>query len=357
MIRRLIKSGMAAGLRFTGILPVLINRKRRNAHRDGSAVILMYHRVLPAGDGDVDESWEKVRSLPGIVVSPEIFEKQVHHLTSHYRLLSLSDLVTRLESGQSPPEKSVVITFDDGWRDNYEYAFPILKRFRAPATIFLSTGYIGTDQVFWPEKIIQAVTVARESNAEAGKAETIAHPEVQRAMADCLTVDSSNIVTALDRLVNLLKTADVSLREQIINLLPADSDHHFRVMVNWDEITEMAGQGVEFGAHGVNHDILTEIDREHQRHEIEQSCAVLRQKVSPAVLTFAYPNGNYDDSIRRMVIDAGARCAVSTAPGISSLASDRYALPRINVHDGVSKGVLAPFSRSLFDAHIHRVFG
>lgn len=357
MIRRLIKSGTAAGLRFTGILPVLINRKRRNAHPDGSAVILMYHRVLPSGDSDVDTPWTKVRSLPGIVVTPTTFEKQVHHLSTHYHLISLGDLVIRLESGQSPPDRSVVITFDDGWRDNYQYAFPILKRFRAPATIFLSTGYIGTEQVFWPEKIIQAVTVARESGADDSKVATIADPVIRRALAESLTVGSPDIVPALDRLINLLKTADHNLRDRITNLFPADGDHSVRVMLNWDEIQEMAEHSIEFGAHGVNHDILTEIDGEHQRREIEQSCAVLRHKLSPPVLTFAYPNGNYDGSIRRQVVDAGARCAVATIPGISSSASDRYALPRVNVHEGVSRGVLASFSPSLFDAHIHRVFG
>jgi peptidoglycan/xylan/chitin deacetylase (PgdA/CDA1 family) len=107
----------------------------------------------------------------------------------------------------------------------------------------------------------------------------------------------------------------------------------------------------------VNHEILTEIDPDLRRDEIERSLAELREQLNPPVLTFAYPNGNYDDSIRRLVINAGARCAVSTVPGIASPASDRYALPRVNVHDGVSRGAFTQFSPSLFDAHIHRVFG
>jgi peptidoglycan/xylan/chitin deacetylase (PgdA/CDA1 family) len=115
-------------------LALALHRLGRLVNRRDSIRILYYHSVSDA----------PVRSS----VSPAAFESQVEYLVRNgYHLLSLSEATQRLASGTAPPHKSVVITLDDGFQDNYEHAFPVLRRFGAPASIFLTVSYIGTDRL------------------------------------------------------------------------------------------------------------------------------------------------------------------------------------------------------------------
>ena len=110
--------------------------------------ILLYHRVL-----DIQKGGDFC-SLPGIIVSVNMFNQQMRYLSKNYNVISLDHLVDSLKNNSPLPKKGVVITFDDGWRDNYSFALPILKKYNLPATIFLTSGYIGTNKTFWPEQVM-----------------------------------------------------------------------------------------------------------------------------------------------------------------------------------------------------------
>src|SRR5262249_51726647 len=92
-------------------------------------------------------------------VAPEVFEKHMQFLQRCYSVMSLQELVNRATRGDVP-ERAVAITFDDGYRDNYEYAFPILKKYRLPATIFVATGAIGTGELIWHDRVFDAFRFA-----------------------------------------------------------------------------------------------------------------------------------------------------------------------------------------------------
>ena len=121
---------------------------RARARLDGSrAAILNFHRVLPA---------KRARALavePGMMLTPESFRRVLEALTGNFHLVSLSDLVTRILEQRPFPERACAITFDDGWRDNYDFAFPELERFEVPATIFVVTERVGTLGAFWPDEV------------------------------------------------------------------------------------------------------------------------------------------------------------------------------------------------------------
>ncbi len=102
----------------------------------------MYHRViLPKA--------LPYRLEPGMYVTPESFFTQMKFLEEYTHVIPLEELLEKLESGQPLKPRTVVITFDDGWRDNFTNAYPVLKALKLPATIFLPTSYIEEDKLFW----------------------------------------------------------------------------------------------------------------------------------------------------------------------------------------------------------------
>ncbi|MEX1034286.1 MAG: polysaccharide deacetylase family protein, partial [Cellvibrionaceae bacterium] len=118
--------------------------------------ILMYHRILPKTDP------RYAAEEPGMVVEPHTFEMHLEVLQRHFTLIPLGEWLSRRRNGQSLPPKSCALTFDDGWTDNYEYAFPILKRYKAPATLFAVSHMIGTNEMFWPNRLALLLRQPRE---------------------------------------------------------------------------------------------------------------------------------------------------------------------------------------------------
>ena len=117
----------------------------RSGWNNNKAVVLLYHRVLDdkAIPADID---------PGIYVTRTAFERQLQYISEHHEVLSLDSLLEWLNAERTTYRPPCVLTFDDGWIDNYEVAFPLLRRYGIPATIFLITDLVGTqDMVSWPQ--------------------------------------------------------------------------------------------------------------------------------------------------------------------------------------------------------------
>ena len=163
-MKKFIKTAVAGFMYYSGLLRFFVFLKRITTG-SGACIVLTYHRVIPPADCPArPEKWECYRSLPGIVVSPEMFAKQIEFIVKRYNVIPLMDLVGHLERGKRIPRRSAVITFDDGWRDNFVYAFPVLKKYQVPATIFLTTGFIGTTKLFWPERLISILSRKERAN-------------------------------------------------------------------------------------------------------------------------------------------------------------------------------------------------
>jgi peptidoglycan/xylan/chitin deacetylase (PgdA/CDA1 family) len=306
-----IKGVIAAAGHHLGLLDAygLVRRKLTKSQ----VAILMYHRVCPKRD-----SW----SLKPL--SPRNFEKQIEYFCRNYEILSLDKLAQCLQEGKPLPERAVVITFDDGYKDNYLYAYPILRKYRIPAAIFLVTGHIGNANLFWWDKVsyaVQHASVERLSLDELGSHSLRSRPDKSRA----------NLIVT-ERLKKLPDEKKNLLIDKLVQLsgveIPVDLGRD--LILSWDEVKEMSNGDVSFGAHSVIHPILTNMPLEQAKYEIIQSKKDIEEKLGQRVTAFSYPNGDFNAELVKFVKESAFTCAVTTSPSELITSKDSpYQLSRI----------------------------
>ena len=301
-----------AGARV-GLIDLLLARSRG---AEGRFQILLYHRVN-------DDKHPFFGGLPTAA-----FQEQMEALARWFHVMPLSEIVDRRGEGDLPA-RAVAITFDDGYRDNYDHAFSVLRRLGLPATIFLTTDFIGTGRRLWHDRL----------------ADTVAHTRLQTATCSGLSLDFAaphGRRDAFRALAARLRGLPDREKQQELDAIEAvlcaggdpggpSSDNDGRIMLNWDEIRAMSREGIAFGAHTATHAILTRISVDEARVEIERSRDALRANGVGDAMLFAYPNGRENDfnpSIQKLVREAGFRAAVSTVWGTNTAETDAYALRR-----------------------------
>jgi peptidoglycan/xylan/chitin deacetylase (PgdA/CDA1 family) len=353
MMRAVVKETLSNLVYRCGLLPVLGRREPSIP----SALVLMYHRVAPDDMAGLD-AWQRERSLPGIVVTPEVFDAQLAFLAKQYTPISIRQLTSHLESDAPLPPRSVVITFDDGWRDNYVYAYPLLRKHRIPATIFLATDYVGTSKRFWPESLIASfATLARTRTGLASTAFADAPADVA-ALLECASVaGGARREQLLERVIEAMKHLPPATRTAVMRTVEEASASDAappveRTLLSWEEVLEMQSGGVDFGSHCSTHELMPLLQPAAQRDELVLSKTVLEGRLGRAVDTVAYPNGALNDDVKRIAAAAGYRWGFSVQRGRVSRRSDPLALERINIHQGCTTGVSGSFSPALFASHI-----
>jgi hypothetical protein len=239
-----------------------------------------------------------------------------------------------------------VVTFDDGWRDNFETAFPILRDLRLPATVFLATGFIGTRAWFWTETVTFLLMRGDLGRLERAGVPTAMPMSPWHALRGLLrpTADGAGDrwrEEAVSRAIQRLKehpperlTAFCEELRSVLDLrLPTE-----RVTLTWDEVREMSAGGVSFGSHTATHAILPGLSPGAVRHELQASRQTLEARGVSGVPVFCYPNGAFDEATKRLAQEAGYRAALTTRPGLESLVpADRFAIRRIGLHQDVAR--------------------
>ncbi len=312
-------------------------------HR-GRVAILTYHRVVS------DQMVRDDCIQPGMYVRGQSFEAHIAYLRKRFDIISLDELLDLWRTNRLKSHRSYcVITFDDGWSDNYQFAFPVLMKYRIPATIFLATDFIGTARWFWPDQMIFLLEKAREHTSKAADrkavstvlAETIG---VTLSAADGVFYHAkSGDPIDPDAIIEFCKGVEVDSVSQIIDRLSRalhmDLPTH-RLLLNWDEVREMSGKGVTFGSHSCSHRIMTLIPLDEVRTElIDSQQALLQQGIKP-VPVFCYPNGNFNQDIQALVRECGYHAAVGCAVGLErDRPDDLFALKRISLHEDSTASV------------------
>ena len=309
-------------------------------HR-GRVVILTYHRVVS------DQMVRDEHIQPGMYVRGQSFEAHIAYLRKRFTIVSLDELLDLWRTNQLKSNQSYcVITFDDGWQDNYQIAFPVLAKYHVPATIFLATDFIGTARWFWPDQMMFLLEKGRQHTTgsadqqsfSAALEETVG---VTLSAADGMfrRVETGAPVDP-NAIIEFCKGVEVDRIHQIIDRLSRaihmDLPTH-RVLLNWDEVREMAGKGVTFGSHSCSHRIMTQIPLSDVKRElIESRRTILEQGIKP-VPVFCYPNGNFDWDIQELVRESGYIAAVGCEVGLEGdKPSDMFALKRVGLHEDSS---------------------
>ena len=258
------------------------------------------------------------------------FERQMRWVARHYAVLPMSEGLARLSAGTLPP-RAMSITFDDGYRNNLTVAAPVLEALRLPATIFLVTGTLGTDEVVWPDRLWLA----------------FAHTSRPRIHAPDLGLDDVPLALAAERgrafllAVRVLKGLERGAKDLRLTALlaalgertPVDPGP-FRALT-WEDVAVLQRTGrFEFGGHSVRHDILARSDDSDVAATISQSHREVTARTGIVPVAFAYPNGrsiDFDARARAVVSAAGLSYALSTESGWNDASADRLALRRFSI--------------------------
>ncbi|TDB39564.1 MAG: hypothetical protein D9V44_00910 [Actinobacteria bacterium] len=260
----------------------------------GSALVLMYHRVITTEDDPYD-----------LAVAPDVFDAHMAALSAGFDIIPATALCEMIARRRRIPTRSVVVTFDDGYHDLLAYAKPILERHRIPATAFVSTGEIGTSRERWWDELAFLEGEHRDPARYA-----------------------------------LLRTLDAPAREAALDALAAGLGRERPARagnrtLTAAEVVELAQGGlVEIGAHTVSHGALAALDPGRQRAEIEGSKTALEGLLGREVTLFSYPFGGPDavsESTRAIVAETGFVGAFTTDFGLSFPWTGRFAIPRCSM--------------------------
>jgi peptidoglycan/xylan/chitin deacetylase (PgdA/CDA1 family) len=309
--------------------------KKATGYKSRGIVILMYHRVV-----DVRSS------IYDINISPDNFYRHMQHIQRKYRPMRLEDAASALESN-SLPRKGVVVTFDDGYIDNYTNAYPILEQFQIPATIFVTSGYVSSNCEYWWEKL-EYLLLNSSSLPDEFKI-SINGVDIDIRLP---TANQEQRILTYKRVHTFLKSLRPECRSKILAHFTEYAGlgdvirQDYRSMDS-DEIVNLSRSGlIDIGAHTKNHPVLSALSEEEQYDEIVGSKAALESIIGKPVNSLAYPYGTAEDFIPQtleIARQAGFKAACTTIRGILTKGIDPMALPR----HGVGDWDLATFERNL----------
>ncbi len=300
----------------------LVGEKLAPGGESARLSILMYHRVLPQPD-----------PLLTSQMHAALFDMHMRALRTHFNCLPLGEAVARLRDGTLPP-RAACVTFDDGYRDNVEVALPILRRHEVPAVFFIATGFLDGGRMF-NDTVIESIRGA-----------TVNQLDLSDLGAGTLSLDGlAQRRAAISACLNAAKYRGFDARRDFVSELARRSGAQLPddLMMDSPQVNVLVNDGMEIGAHTVNHPILLKIVDEQARREISDSKRQLEILTGRPVTLFAYPNGvpgtDYGPAHVEMVREAGFDAAVSTSVGVSGLQTDPYQLPRFTPWDRTSSRV------------------
>jgi len=301
--------------------------------------ILMVHGVT---DDSIDAEWVPLRPRLGI----QCLEQYLVMLSRHYQFVSLHEAVEMVTRKASISPFPLVITFDDGYRNNLEVALPVLKQFNVSPTIFLATGHNSRRMPFWFDRLdyaLQHSDIAGRKLSVGGKTiifrsnnrfDLYRGYKALRVAAKELMRPDSEIIREIEQLTDRL---EMESGKSLVNIFERDK---WSSVLTWEEIKLAASDGVEFGSHTVDHVRLALCDAESVRFQLEESRKIVQQYTGRPCRYLCYPYGSFDRRIMKVARDVGYEAAVTTLPGLNRIGDDPMGLRRINFPVQGQKGYL-----------------
>ncbi len=318
-MRNRFKHFLFSGLEY-GQVNALSRRTRKR-----SLIIITYHSVLPYS--------EKFESFDyRNCVSTENFKKQLIFLKRKYNVIGFKEAERRLRDNKLSGYECVV-SFDDGFRNNYTHALPLLKEMGLSAVFYVTTAFIGRQDMLWTEKV-NAILL----NAEVSKVNI--HLDGLQTISLANRDEREN---ASVKVRTYLKYKPRHVQESILRELVDETGYEPHLVENdperyafmtWDEVREMKEAGMEIGSHTQNHYLLNMLSEEESYRELKGSKEVLEKELGRDCTLFSYPNGaegNFLPLHFRQLKELGYSSAVTQIPGVNHPGDNMYALYRINI--------------------------
>ncbi len=293
----------------------------------GKCSVLMYHGVVP-DDCPID-AWTLVKESE--------FRKQMNILAQFYEVIPISNIKESCLEGHGAHKPKAVITFDDGYKNNYSVAFPILKEFGFSAAIFVCSGFLNEREMTWYDKVIYSI---------------------QRSFCDHINIedrryffnysDHSKRWDSIQELLSYLKTKSQVERSEFVNeifkiLTPPLDQTEFFSFLSDEEVRLLHRSGlITMGAHTAGHEILTNIQLEQAEKTIQKSLNDIELLIGQKVKYFSYPNGNYSTDILSILYSNQIFAAFTTVNDLYSERYDMLEIPRIGIggYDGLNHFIL-----------------
>jgi len=294
-------------------------------HASGLLRVLMYHRVdEPAARPWLDPSL--------ISATPKDFEAQMRYLAANYQIVNISDVIAALESRNRNdlPPRAVMVTFDDAYCDFEQHAWPILKRYGIPATLFVPTAFPDQpERTFWWDDLYQAV---QNTSKKADLSSLI----------DSLNMSNNRIQTyrqLRSYLKTLKHTEAIAKVKQLCNKL--DVQPATNSILGWDALRKLTHEGLTLGAHTRTHALVNRISLGEAREEVTGSLRDLEREFGSALPIFAYPSGEVSDEVISMLERERFVLAFATKRGINNInRTNPLRIGRINIGPGTTLPIL-----------------
>ncbi len=284
-------------------------------------LILMYHRF------SAEENPHKTSAAQ--------FSAHLEYLKKHNRVLSLADVTEHLQTGKSLPPNTVVITIDDGYADTYETAFPLLKQFGFPATLFAVTDFLDDKCWLWTDCMRYVLT---RTEQEFCSFEFENDDKVETPLAGKLSrLETAGRLNArLKLLPNEQKDTKIKQIADALNVeIPAIPPAEF-ASISWEQAREVDANNLKIESHTVTHPILTNITQTRLNFELQTSKRRLEDLLNRRVEHFCYPNGTLNEAVRQAVENNNYKCAVTTNYGFNDSQAGPFLLSRISAQNEIA---------------------
>lgn len=288
--------------------------------------ILTYHRVI-----NVEQNYPFDSDL--ISATPKTFKQQMEYIKLNYHPISMAEFINAIENNTRLPKNSIMVTFDDGFEDNYTNAYPVLKKLSIPATFFVTTSYIGQSGTIWYERL------AYFFNKNTVEKITVKELSLE------FNLTKTNRQECYQELIEALKLIDDSKREMILNTLYSEygnpyldisaQDKKLSQFMTWEQLHELSQNNITINAHSHTHPILSMLTREQLNFELSEPKKLIEEKLNSVVESIAYPVGQEDsisDTIRRETLNNKYKVGFSFISGMCDLNNlDKFNIKRLHV--------------------------
>lgn len=305
--RAMLKDFARKCLYFSGALGLY--HRLRNAD---SLTVVMFHRTLRPDD----PRWASCD--PDYTLGEDLFVSSLDFFRRHYRVVSLQDVLRARRDGTGLPPRALLISFDDGWLDNVDYALPALRSAGLPAVMFVAADAVGARQPFYQERIVAAWRLGKLS------LETLAASMAEHANDEAHD-EASTGVAELRRLIAKLETIPPESRRAVLERHADALNDGLQHMIDVDDLARLRAGGVELGLHGKSHVAMTRAD--DLANELGGAReAMARMLVSPeglasdACATMSFPHGAFDDVIAAQAREAGYELLFTSVPVLNPVA-------------------------------------